>query len=108
MPKKTKKEIQQERHLIAWLGVFLTIVGFLIAFYLRKNDKYIMYYAKHGLVLFIGFVISWFLFFLPVVGWLVQLFVTILWIITWINALSGKKKETFLVTELAEKIDINL
>lgn len=108
MPRKSKKEIQQERHLIAWLSAFLTIVGFLIALYLRKDDKYIMHYAKHGLVLFIGFLVAGILSWIPLAGLLFQLFVIILWVITWINALSGKKKNTFLITEIAEKIDINL
>lgn len=106
MPGKSKKDTQQERQLFAWLSVFLTIVGFIIALILRKDDKYIMFYAKHGLVLFIGFIVAGVLTWVPVLGWLLWLFVFALWIVAWINALSMKKKNTFLVTELAEKIDV--
>jgi len=106
MPRKSKKEEEQERQLFSWLSVFLTIIGFLIAFILRKDDKLVMYHAKHGLVLFIGFLIAGILSWIPVLGWLLWVFVLVLWIIAWINALSGKKKNTFLVTELAEKIEI--
>ena len=41
----------------AFLGVFLTVIGFLLVFLTRKQDKYAMFYAKQGLVLFIAWVI---------------------------------------------------
>lgn len=106
MPRKSQKDTQQERQLFAWLGVFFTIIGFIITLILRKEDKYIMYYAKHGLIIFIGFLIAGILSWIPVIGWLFWLFMVALWIIAWINALSMKKKKTFLITELAEKIEI--
>ncbi|HKL24393.1 MAG TPA: hypothetical protein VJ912_03595 [Candidatus Nanoarchaeia archaeon] len=103
---KTKQEIQNERQIIAWLSVFLTIIGFLIAILTKKEDKYVMYYARHGLVLFICFFIAGFLTWIPIIGWLFWFFIAALWILTWINALSMKKKRTILVTDLAEKIDV--
>ncbi|MFW6283001.1 MAG: hypothetical protein ACOC1P_03035 [Minisyncoccales bacterium] len=106
MAKKSKKQQKQENQIFAWIASFFTIIGFLVAIILKKEDKYVMYYAKHGLVLFIGFVIAGFLMWIPIVGWVFWVFVFVLWIVTWINALSGKKKETFLVTELAEKIEL--
>lgn len=103
---KKKKDTENERQLFAWLSVFFTIIGFIVALALRKNDKYIMYYAKHGLVLFIGFLIAGFLSWISVLGRLLEIFVVVLWIISWVNALSGKKKKTFIVSEISEKIEI--
>jgi len=106
MARKTKKQNEQEKQLFAWLSAFFTIIGFIIAIILKRDDKYVMYYAKHGLVLFIGFIIASFLTWIPLIGWIFWVLVFILWIITWINALSGKKKETFIITDLAKKIEI--
>lgn len=103
---KKKKSERDERIVFAWLAVFFTIVGFVVALILKRDDKYIIYYAKQGLVLFVGFAVAGFLKFLPVIGNLFLLFVVILWVIAWINALSGKRRRTWIVQDLAEKIKI--
>jgi uncharacterized membrane protein len=47
------------KKLYAFLGVLLTVIGFIIVYAVRKNDKYAMFYAKQGLIIFlIGVVIS--------------------------------------------------
>ena len=97
----TKKE--SDRKIFAWLAAFLAIVGFLIALAVKKDDKYVMFYAKQGLVLGLGFILSGILSWIPIVGWIFSIFIFILWIITWINALSGKEKNTWLVGDLASK-----
>mgnify|MGYP001202021315 CR=1 FL=1 len=60
-----------DRKLFAFLASFFTIVGFIVALILWKNDKYVMHYAKHGLILFIAqvviVVLSPFLFFLTAI-----------------------------------------
>lgn len=93
------------KKLYAFLASFFTIIGFIVALILWRNDKYIMYYAKHGLVLFLAQVViavlSPFLFFLSGILWVLWI---ILWIVTWINSFSGHRKKTFLISDLAEKI----
>jgi uncharacterized membrane protein len=110
MPKQnTKMKKEDEKKLFAFIASFFTIIGFIIAFVLRKEDKYIMYYAKHGLILFIGQIFVWFFSifsFLRFVYWILMVFWLILWVLTWLNALSGKEKETIIITELAEKLDL--
>ncbi len=97
-----------ESQVIAFVAVFLTIIGFIIALFIRRDDRYVMYYAKHGLVLFIfqviiAFVTSIAFFnFFTIPLWIVFL---IAWIWCWINALSGETRPTPLVTHFAEKID---
>ena len=113
MPKK-KKSVKKKpskksgSKIFAWLATFLTIIGFIIALLARRDDEYVMYYAKQGLVLFIGQVIIWFVsswaLFGSIIGPVLWVFWFILWLIAWINALSGEKKETWLVQDIAKKI----
>ena len=95
-----------DRKLYAFLSSFLTLIGFIIALLVRRDDKYVMFYAKQGLVLFIyGLIVSVidkFTFsFISVPLWILWI---ALWVITWVNALSGEEKYTVLVKELAKKI----
>ena len=107
MRKKSKSSKKEDKILFAFLGTFFTVIGFVIALILKKQDKYIMFYAKQGLVLFIGqviiVVVSPFLFFIVPFVWI---FWIVLWIIAWVNSLSGEMKNTFLIGDLAEKIKI--
>ncbi len=95
--------------LFAFLGVFLGLIGFLIVLLTRKNDKYAMYYAKQGLVIFIAWVIVYIIgTFVPLIGWFIilplgSLAMLILWIIAIINSLSGVEKPTPLIGRFAEK-----
>jgi uncharacterized membrane protein len=69
-----------------------------------------MYYAKQGLLIFIvavileivGLVIGW----IPIIGGIITgvlgFLLFIIWLIGWINALSGKKKPLFLLGNIAE------
>ena len=105
MAKKTKRIGDDDRKLYAFISSFFTIVGFIIAWILWRKDKYIMHYAKHGLVLFIAqaviIVLGPFLYFLSSVLWVLWV---ILWIVSWMNSFSGKIKKTFLIGDLADKI----
>ena len=70
-----------------------------------------MFYAKQGLVLFIAQIIISVIAMIPLIGWFILgpilwIVFIILWLITWINALSGKQKNTAIIGELAEKIDL--
>jgi len=100
--------------LFAFLAVFLTIIGFIIALAVKKNDKYVMHYAKQGLVLFIAWIIAWvaamILAWIPVLGWVVMmalyLGILLLWIIGIIYSLSGEMKEIPLIGQYARMIKL--
>jgi len=108
MAKKTKRG--DDKKLFAFLATFFTIVGFIIALVAKREDKYVMFYAKHGLVLFIGSIAIGIVAWIPIVGWItgpiLWIFLVVLWVIAWINALSGKQKRTFIISDLADKIDL--
>jgi uncharacterized membrane protein len=110
--KKTSK--QDDSKAYAFLATFLSIIGFIIALLTKKDDKYVMHYAKQSLVLFIAAIIvgivSGILSHLPISGivisWVLNALITILWIISWIYALSGEIKYVPVVGHFADKIKL--
>lgn len=107
-----KKE--DDRKLFAFLGVFLTVIGFIIALAVKKNDKYVMYYGKQGLVLFVVWIIAlivasvfaWIPGLGHVINYVLYLAMLALWIIGIIYSLSGEMKPIPLVGQYAEMIKI--
>ena len=75
----------------------LSIVMLLI----KKGDDFVKFHARQGLILFIVSVILWFI---PVLGWILNLLVLILVIVGFIKALSGEKWKIPIVGDLGEKI----
>ena len=100
--------------LFAFLGVFLTIIGFIVALAVKKNDKYVMYYGKQGLVLFIAWVIAWvagmILWIIPGLGgiiyYILYLGLLLLWVIGIMYSLSGEMKPIPLIGQYADKINV--
>ncbi|MBN1544430.1 hypothetical protein JW898_03125 [Candidatus Woesearchaeota archaeon] len=107
--KPSSKEVEDGK-IFAFLGVFLTIIGFIIVLLAKKDNKYAMYYAKQGLVLFIAYVILWIIGIIPVLGWIIailgSIFLLILWILGWIYALSGEEKPIPIIGQFADKFKI--
>ena len=109
MNKKRKKEIEISRDankLKAFVSVFFSVIGVIVSIILWRNEEYVRFYTKESLILFIGFVIASLLQGIIVVGKIVMILMVILWVITWIYALQGIKKETFIVGDLAKKINL--
>jgi uncharacterized membrane protein len=114
--KKTKhnqKEKIDESKGFAFIATFLSIIGFVIAIIAKKNDDYVMFYAKQSLVIFIvsavlSMLAQIFLNFL-IIGQIINLAVTIIimlmWVISWVFALSGIKKEVPLVGKYGRKFN---
>jgi uncharacterized membrane protein len=110
MKKETSLNKKDDEKLFAFLGAFFVLIGFLLVLSLRKENKYAMFYAKQGLVLFIAAVIFSIFSRIPLIGWIFSTILLICWIILWVitfvNSLYGKEINTFLVGELAKKIKI--
>lgn len=114
--KRVKLEIQaptNDKTLYAFLATILSIIGFIIALIVKRNDKYVMYYAKHSLVIFIigviGGTIAQLFSFIPIMGAIINFAIFVIvflaWILSWVYALSGKEKAIPVITQIAEKFD---
>ncbi len=103
-----KKE--DDRKLFAFLAVFLTVIGFIIALAVKKNDKYVMFYGKQGLILFIASVVIWIIALVPILGWILASVAWIGWIVLWVigivYSLSGDMKEIPIIGKYARKISV--
>ena len=90
----------------AFVGT-LPVLGFILVYLFNKNDKYAMYYGKHGLALgIVGAIIHIALLLLIItipLTFIWQIIVIVLWIISVMNAMSGKQKATPLVGKVAAK-----
>jgi len=113
MPKKTKSK-NNDSKLFAFLAIFLSIIGFIVALLAKRDDKYVMFYAKQTLILFIAAVIvgiaNMWLAWIPILGWItsfaLSMGIFVLWIIALINSLSGKQKEIPLIGHYGKKINL--
>jgi len=117
-----KKKGADDDKVFAFLGVFLTVIGFLIVMLTKKDSKYAMYYGKQGLVLFISWIVAWIaglvvgaIFgMIPILGWIFSILIglviwggfLILWVIGLIYSLSGEMKPIPIVGQFADKINI--
>jgi uncharacterized membrane protein len=108
MPKQEKTN--DDPRLFAFLATFLSIVGFLIALIVKKNDKYVMHYAKQSAIIFIVFIIGMAVDWIPIIGDIISIVVNILgllfWVISWVYALSGEFKDVPFVGEYSQNLKI--
>ncbi|MBI3952570.1 MAG: hypothetical protein HY336_01275 [Candidatus Doudnabacteria bacterium] len=90
---------------LAYLGV-LIIIPFLTE---AHKDPFVKFHLKQGLALVILEVISWFVWIVPVLGWLIGwllwLFIIVMIIMGIMNVASGKMKELPILGEIAKKFN---
>ncbi|MFH1173193.1 MAG: DUF4870 domain-containing protein [bacterium] len=106
--KETKnKDVEDNRVLAAISYVFILCLIPLLG---KKDSDYVQFHAKQGLVLVIGWFVIWVILIIPVLGWLVNFFGTIILIILSImgivNALAGKKWVMPFLGKYADKIKL--
>lgn len=102
-----------DQKVFAFLAVLLSILGFLIAFIAKRDDKYVMYYAKQSFVIFVYALITAivaeilkFIIFgeiLALIAWAVYI---ALWVIAMVHSLSGQMKETPLIGNYGKLINV--
>lgn len=112
--KKNAAKGEDDSKLLAFVTTFLSIIGFVIALIAWRDNKYVMFYARQSLVVFIvgaiagivGSILGW----MPVIGQIISfalgLIVFVLWVVSWIYALSGKMKEVPVVGVWGRKINL--
>jgi len=90
---------------LSYLGI-LVIIPILT----NKDDDFVKFHIKQGLVLLIVWVFNMFVGVVPILGWiiapLIALVLLVFVVIGIINVLSGKKKQLPLIGQYAEKLKI--
>lgn len=116
-PTKTirqSKNNMSDKKTFAFLATFLSIIGFIIAIMTKNKDDYVMFYAKQSLVIFIiGLIVSLVnvpLRVIPLMGPIIifalNLLVIIAWVMSWVFALSGEKKDIPVIEIWTKKFDL--
>jgi len=102
------KEVQEG---IVWAIIGYLGILFLVPLLAKKDNKFALYHAKQGLVLFIAEIVGWIvmvvLAFIPIIGWIIDLliwiFLLVLFIVGIVNAATGKYKPLPVIGQIAEK-----
>jgi uncharacterized membrane protein len=91
------------------MAILAYIIFFIPLLTDAKDDPFVKYHVKQGLVLFIGYIIEMFIGQIPIIGWILYpflgIFLFILFIIGIINAANGKEKPLPLIGDFAEKFN---
>jgi len=104
-----------EARFFAFLAVFLTLIGFVLALLVKRKDTYVIYYAKQGLILFLFAVFLWLVNLIldnlavidgDIVGQGFILLFILTWTVSWINSLSGSERAVPIIGKLGEKIKL--
>jgi len=95
------QQVSQDSKLFAALSyLWLLSVVMLI---LKKDDEFVRFHAKQGTVIFAVSIILWFI---PIIGWLLQIAVLIGVVIGFLKAYSGERFKMPVVGDLADKINL--
>ena len=92
------KNTSQDDKLIGALS-YIWVVS-VIMFILKKDNSYVGFHSRQGMVLFVGSLV-WFI---PAVGWIVAGLSLVLMVIGFEKAYHGEKFRIPVVADLAEKI----
>lgn len=86
---------------LSYLGIL-----FLAPLLLKKESKYSQFHAKQGIVLFIGFLIGSFFFWIPIIGWAVGVFLLVVDILALVKTLNGEAWEIPVVKDVVKSLNI--
>ena len=100
-----KEEDNKLMGILSYVGVLC-----LIPLLTKKDNTFVFFHAKEGMVLFIAEVITALIAAIPLLGWVVAPIISIIWLILAIigivNVLDGKEKELPILGKYADKIKI--
>jgi fumarate reductase subunit D len=90
---------------LSYLGILV-----LIPLLVKKDDNFVHFHAKQGLVFLIVWVIVWVVTMIPVLGWVIGPFLSlgmlIVMLIAIVQVLMGKKWEMPVLCKYADKINL--
>jgi len=94
-----KSSTGMEPNVAAGLAVLLGWIGGLVFFLIEKDSKYVKFYAFQSIIVGLCFILSP----IPIIGWIWGLFILVMWVMTLINAFSGKIFKVPVIGNLAAK-----
>lgn len=71
-----------------------------------RNDEFIKYHLKQGIVMFVLAMLIVFTFWIPVAGWVCLMAYLVIWFTGVINALTGKCEPVPVVGKIAERLPL--
>ena len=105
-----KNNLSNDNKILGFITTFLSIVGFILALLLWKDNDYVMFYAKQSLAIFIVVIIGYGASLIPIIGLvigsIVYLIFILFWILSWVFALSGEKRDVFFIGEYAKMLKV--
>lgn len=93
------QQLSNDSKLMAALS-YLWLIS-VVMLVLKKEDAFVQFHAKQGTVIFLGSLILWFI---PILGWFLNIFALIAMIVGFLKAYAGEKYKMPVVGDLAEKI----
>lgn len=116
--KKVKRSVnnvlnkEKDEVVFGFLAAFLSIIGFIIALAFKKDNKYVMHYAKLSLVIFIigaifaviVIAVKPILIIGEIIYTVLYLVWFVLWLMSWIFALTGEIREIPIISDYAKKL----
>jgi uncharacterized membrane protein len=82
---------------------YITIIGWIIGLVLHSNNKTSLgaFHLRQTLGLYITSIILWWI---PIIGWILNIIVFIFWLIGLINAVQGEEKPVPIIGEFYQNI----
>lgn len=104
------EDITQNKGKKTGMAIVAYILFFIPLLTDAKNDPFVKYHVKQGLVLFIYFAIAWIVVnVIPVVGWVLypvlEIIGIVLLVLGILNAINGKEKPLPVIGKYAEKFN---
>lgn len=92
----TKEDIEKNKvnAILCYLGI-LIIVPFMNEE--AKKSPFVKFHLNQGLVFLVGAVVIWFVSIIPIIGWLIAIGWTVLWLMAIVSAGSGQMKRSPIV-----------
>lgn len=94
----------EENRVIAAIGYIWILC--LVPLFLKRNSQFAQFHAKQGLVLFVAEIFGWLIYWIPLIGWLLGIFVLLMAIMGIMSALQGRYWEMPILGKYARKINL--
>lgn len=84
---------------------YLTWIGWVVALILNqdKKDEFAKFHLRQSLLIYLAAIVGSFVFWIPLIGWLLALSLFVLWVMGLVSAVNGEKKEVPVLGDKAQE-----